>query len=299
MSKTIEELRKELKSKLRKPRSDKGVKRGSYGLRKDTGKVRYQYDVKLPEYSKYIRLKSRLLREMTDNGLRNDKNNYYCLVIRPPRTVYEPKSYISKGKKINRVSYVIAGSTIDLEKYRFNALKEIALLENEFTEKELVDLQYEIRITGALTPLDLFVKFYHLSLNKAHKWTYEHWRHDYSIVAEDVLIDDFVFNYDYAPGSPEFMPEYLEDLENYNLSRKDRLSRTRSYQQERILFKSKLVEELITPVRQTLLKERPDLSPVQLHKKLNKVINEQKDIIDKKVDEHMENWLDKLIEGGE
>lgn len=291
---SLEKLQRELKTKLRKPRCDKGKPRGSNSkVRSDKGEPRDYRQSQLVETTKYARIKSRLLNEEVDPSLYEqqlsvDANGIFNKVVKKSQHVQEARSYVSKGTKVNRMSYHIAGSTIDLEEYRFKSLQELVLYNPVITERLSKLYYYELRVTGAKDWFTLYCRLYHISPIDAFSWTYVHWRHDYEIVKGDVLIDDFVFNIDYSPGSKEFLPDYLTELNAYREELRSSLRRSKKWADERAIYKFELTSREDKRNREHIYAENPDKTAHQLNLLLRKARDMAR--IEQELNEHMVEW---------
>lgn len=291
---SLEELQRELKSKLRKPRCDKGKLRGANSkVRSDIGEPREYRKSHLVETTKYARVKSRLLNEDIDQSLYEqelsvDKNGIFNKVIKKSQHIQEARSYVSKGLKVNRNSYHIAGSTIDLEEYRFKSLQELALYNPHITDRLSKLYSYELRVTGAKNWLELYCRLYHISPVDMFGWTYEHWRHDYEIVKGDVLIDDFVFNIEHSPGTKEFLPEYLTELNAYREELRSTLRRTKKWADARARYEFELTSREDKRNRERIYAENADKTLSQL----NQLLREARDTtrIERELNEYMVEW---------
>lgn len=291
---SLEELQRELKSKLRKPRCDKGKLRGANSkVRSDKGEPRFYRQSQLVETSKYARVKSRLLNEEVDLSLYEqqlsvDKNGIFNKVIKKSQHIQEARSYVSKGLKVNRNSYHIAGSTIDLEEYRFNSLQELALYNPYISDKLSKLYSYELRVTGAENWLELYCRLYHISPVDMFAWTYEHWRHDYDIVKDDTLIDDFVFNIEHSPGTKEFLPDYLTELNAYREELRSILRRSKKWADTRARYEFELTSREDKRNRERIYAENTDKTLSQL----NQLLRETRDTarIEQELNEYMLEW---------
>lgn len=154
-----------------------------------------------------------------------DENGYYIVI--PASYVNKGQTYIQvyQGRRIEHTTRrVRTQKEIDLEQYRFEAYREQYILFNEQTVDEswypeicnmLItrysmtgDEAYEAIRKRKITWREYFCEFYHLEPRTAHMWSYEHWRRDYHFIPVQLLPDDFEFNYESAPGTDEFHPEW-------------------------------------------------------------------------------------------
>lgn len=209
----------------RKQRADKGKLRGEIAK-----------PIERDNHSKltiYTRVKQRMYNKdqrMLANGgygtfLDMDENSFYLSI--PARYQTKGHSYVQvyQGRRIEHtVRKVKIQNEVDLEKYRFDAYKEQAVLnpQQAVPEKYWPELRQMLIIrygmtgdeaTKALTKRqitweDLFCEFYFLDHENFWLWDYDRWKTDYSFVPVQQLPEDFVFNYNAAPGTDEFHPEW-------------------------------------------------------------------------------------------
>lgn len=209
----------------RKQRSDKGQPRGSIAKpieREPKNRLAIYMKVKNQMYNKDQRLQAT---GGYGTFLDMDENSFYLSI--PARYQNKGHFYVQQyqGRTIeHNVRRQRIQKEIDLEKYRFEAYKEQAVL----NPKEVVPSKYwpELRqmliirydmtgdeATQALTKRqinweDLFCEFYFLSHNDFWLWDYARWKMDYSFVPSQQLPEDFEFNYNASPGTEEFHPEW-------------------------------------------------------------------------------------------
>ena len=209
----------------RKQRSDKGQPRGTITKAQDrepTTKLAIYQRVKNKMYNKDQR--------MLSNGgygtfLDMDENSFYLSI--PARYQTKGHNYVQvyQGRRIEHtIRKVKIQNEVDLEKYRFDAYKEQAVLnpQQAIPEKYWPELRQMLIIrygmtgdeaTKALTKRqitweDLFCEFYFLDHENFWLWDYQHWKMDYSFVPAQQLPEDFQFSLDYSPGTEEFHPEW-------------------------------------------------------------------------------------------
>ena len=209
----------------RKQRSDKGQPRGEIAKaqnREPTTKLAIYQRVKNKMFNKNQR--------MLANGgygtfLDMDENSFYLSI--PARYQTKGHNYVQvyEGRKIEHtVRKVMIQKQLDLEKYRFEAYKEQAILhgseavpEKYWPElRQMLIIRYNFtgdEATQALTKRqitweELFCEFYFLDHENFWLWDYDRWKTDYSFVPVQQLPEDFVFNYNAAPGTDEFHPEW-------------------------------------------------------------------------------------------
>ena len=110
---------------------------------------------------------------------------------------------------------------VDLEHYRFDAWKEMAMDHPDEIVKPNDDLrgmlfhrygftteQSNQAIENRQVPwLTLFCETYFIRLEDAGKWDYETWRDYYDSCPTQALPDDFEFIYGVRPGTEYFHPE--------------------------------------------------------------------------------------------
>ena len=207
----------------RKIRNDKGVARGAYGRRtKDESPM-----------SIYNRVKARL---MNKDSLER-KDGSYLLEGFDVNGLYLPipASYITvaknykqdyQGRAIEHTTRrVRTQKAIDLEEYRFNALKDYAtdihkcnmlinvtpdvrgLLMNRgytFTNDDMIK---SFIFNNRITYKEWFCFVYYIALTEIHMWTYETWRDHYKCCGGLPLDGDFLFNPYSKPGTAEWHPE--------------------------------------------------------------------------------------------
>lgn len=209
----------------RKQRSDKGKPRGEIAKsnsRQPKTKLAIYTKVKNQMYNKDQRLQAQ---QGSGLFLEVDENSFYLSI--PARYINKGQYYVQvyEGRKIEHtVRRLRVQKEIDLEKYRFEAYKEQAVLNPKIAVQEqywpelrqMLIIRYEMtgdEATAALkkrqiTWEELFCEFYFLSKDDYWLWDYLHWRQDYSFIPVQQLPEDFVFNYNNSPGSKEFHPEW-------------------------------------------------------------------------------------------
>lgn len=209
----------------RKQRSDKGQPRGEIAKaekREPLNKMAIYQRVKNRMYNKDMKMKANV---GYGTFLDMDENSFYLSI--PARYRNEGKYYVQtyQGRKIEHtVRKVMIQKEVDLEKYRFEAYKEQAILNEEqpVPEKYWPELRQMLIIRYGMTGEeatqalckrqitwgDLFCEFYFLDKENFWLWDYERWKMDYSFVPAQQLPEDFVFNYEASPGTDEFHPEW-------------------------------------------------------------------------------------------
>lgn len=211
----------------RKQRSDIGKPRGKIN------RIKSQDIDKKSKLAIYQKVKSQMynkdqkLQAETGYGLflDMDENSFYLSI--PARYSNKGHIYVQvyQGRRIEHtVRRVRLQKEVDLEKYRFEAYKEQALLngtqavpEKYWPElRQMLIVRYNMTGDEATLALqkrqitweDLFCEFYFLSHHNFWLWDYERWKFDYSRVPCRQLPEDFCFYYEASPGSEDFHPEW-------------------------------------------------------------------------------------------
>lgn len=215
-----EELLQQLSILQSKPRADKGK--------------HHKYVFAQTDVSVYHRIISRLLHRsnlQVQNGdipvlPDTDDNGYYIPVDK--RVIPSNRTYIQhyQGREIvHSITQKIIQKPLDLERYRFNALRELATgsetkhlpLKPDADVYNLLQLRYSLSraqfnslSTGNNLPsnMEWFATVYHISIYDVSTWDYDTWRTYYSCCPVGKLDNEFVFSRAYKPGTPEFMPEW-------------------------------------------------------------------------------------------
>ena len=208
-------------------------------IRSDKGKERKPYKPRQPKESTnssamntYKRVLGRIKardQELVRNGevplLRGfDENGYFLVIPAAYATKACDYKQLHQGRVISHsVRRVCTQKEIDLEKYRFAALQEMAFSDqaNEpVTQLEHVRIMLRERYhliereidaclqRRKITWFELFCELYYLDPMEASLWDYETWLSHYRIAPKETLPDDFVFRIKTPPGTPEFMPEW-------------------------------------------------------------------------------------------
>lgn len=282
----------------RKQRSDKGTIRGPNSkTRSDKGEKRLPYASRDPVVSYQI-VKTRLLsKEVSsqDDGLQLDINSIFCPVIRQNKTKNEEYFVIIHGVKKNRTVRHIKGYTVDLEKYRFEALQNAAS-NIPIPEEYRSIFKQEIEQTNANTWIELFCRLYHIKEEDYLLWTYEHWKNDYLIMCEEKLDNNFQFNLQYSPGSEQFMPEYAFRIGELRQEKEETLVLSKEYENVKARYRDLLLSKAEQQIRNELLSQQEfdELSKTQLDKLVRKQINKEE--INSQVEDYMKNWLSNKVQ---
>ena len=287
----------------RKHRLDKGQIRGPNSrIRSDKGSRRFSSLGKTTNpVAQYLSLKTRLLNRPADSDgpykdyiVQTDQNNIFIPLVKHSSQKYVEYSVVSRSRKIARTVKHIAGYTTDLEKYRFNALQYLALNPSfKIDDKSIFKMEYQL--TNTDNPFDLFCCLYHIAPEDVLGWTYEKWLSHYRIVADTELTEDFVFNPEYMPGSPEFMPELWYAADKVNTEQRIAISLTKEYKNIRARVYGLELSKAKEIIKQRLLAQPESLewSMIKLEREINKLVDIEK--INFIVDEFMESWVtDKL-----
>lgn len=302
----MEETNNIVKTKTRKPRSDAGKKRGPNSkIRCDAGKKRdIQPEMRLKSaLTMYKKMRSQYLAdESVEVG--KDTNGIYVPVQQSDRRVDENTIVISRGQRLFRSTRIRKGRYIDLERYRFNALQEIA--SDQWTAEtyslfanEVCDLldSNDPSQSPIDSPLDLFVRLYHIREEDYIFWKYEDWRREYSIVYNDSqpLSDDFVFEYNKHVGI-DYALEYAEDLKLAKDTTMSEIENSRSYTLTMARMRQYLYSKQYSEVSRKITTDPANsgLTYTQLQTLIDKSID--KDKLDKDLEDYMVNWLEEQIQ---
>ena len=273
----------------RKVRSDKGVKRGPNSkCRSDKGLQRTRKE-SLP-VSIYCRVRKRVLNNNLyedkycyANDPLIDKNGLFRLITRSGYTKEGYYEIVSHGLAKHRMVKHIAASTVDLEKYRFEALYDLMMRKGNESPDESIFSQ-EINHTNADCYYELFQRLYHLPYDTLVFWTYEHWKHDYDIVKDTYLESDFTFNFHSAPGTPSFMPEYESVLEENKLARRLEIENSHEYKVLYSKERDKILSKICEQYRQEILNDplSEGLTQTAISRRVSKrVTNEDRALAEK------------------
>ncbi len=303
--KSKQELLKELEglgvlSNGRKSRSDKGKTRGPNSkVRSDKGTHRIAtYGVQKSPRAIYAALRARLLnREITYNSLviEQDINSIFMPAIKEDQVREGYYSVVIHGVKKERTIKHIKGYSVDLERYRFEALQDLAA-PTQFTEEDGQLFKQEIFLTRATTYLDLFCRLYHVREEDYLRWTYKHWKEDYLIVCDELLDNEFTFNLEHHPGSSEFMPEYASKVIELQQEKYMQVISSKEFTNMRARVRDLEISKVQEAIKSKLLED-----PLNAHKSLaaiNREAREKVDMgqVDQAVEEFMTLWLrDKAI----
>lgn len=291
--------------KTRKPRSDAGKKRGPNSkVRCDAGKKRdISPDMRLKSaLTMYKKMRSQYLAD-TSIEVGKDINGIYVPIQESDRRVDADTIVISRGQRLFRSTRIRKGRYIDLERYRFNALQEIA---NEQWTAETYDL-FAIEVSNLLdsedpsqspidSPLDLFVRLYHVREEEYIFWKYEDWRREYSIIYNDAEpIDDlFVFEcgkhvgIDYAM---EYKPDKDSEIENKRIA----IINSREYTIIKAATRQYIYSQEYGRVSKAVFEDpaNQNCSYDELNKLIDSQINRQA-IVDK-VEAAMQDWVSEKL----
>lgn len=205
-------------TKPRTPRSDKGQMRVDARVAKTKQAVYAAIKAKLYKKDQELinRGESPLLRGV-------DENSFYIVVPAAYETKADYHTQEHKGRSIQHtVRRVCTQKELDLERHRFNAWQEAALMCPEDPSiyipeiKQMLIVRYGLMGKDAddaiakrqISNFDLFCEFYHLAPKDAAMWDYDTWQSMYSYCPCMTLDDDFVFSLTLRPGTPEFHPEF-------------------------------------------------------------------------------------------
>lgn len=291
--------------KTRKPRSDAGKKRGPNSkVRCDAGKKRdISPDMRLKSaITMYKKMRSQYLAD-TSIEVGKDINGIYVPIQESDRRVDADTIVISRGQRLFRSTRIRKGRYIDLERYRFNALQEIA---NEQWTAETYDL-FAIEVSNLLdsenpsqspidSPLDLFVRLYHVREEEYIFWKYEDWRREYSIVYNDTEpIDDlFVFECGKIVGidyAMEYKPDKDSEVENKRLA----IINSREYTIIKAATRQYIYSQEYGRVSKAVFEDPANQNCS--YDELNKLIDSQIDwqVITDKVEAAMQDWVSEKL----
>lgn len=281
----------------RKIRCDKGKKRGPNSKpRSDKGQRHVNAPLQREPLTIYLVMKNKLLKqevESSEKGVRVDVNGIFIPIVRENTTRNGEYTYVHRGVKVNRTVKHIAGRTIDLEKYRFEALQSIAG-NRELTMKEKLGFYYEVDVTQAETTLELFTRLYHIKEEDYLRWSYDHWRHDYEIVGGQPL-ETLTFDIMHSPGTPEFMPEYADRVNELNECRRIELRGTQAYRDERAIYRDRLIGKHTAELTTHIVNDPvfATLSLRHIESIVRKALPMEQ--INYAVESHMNEWLENKI----
>lgn len=283
----------------RKVRSDADQKRGPNSrVRSDAGTRRYTtYNQPKEPLAIYLNVRGRLLAHSDDSEFQimPDQNYIFMPMKTENKTVTHNHSIVYRGKKIFRTVKHIKGKDIDLEKYRFAAIYS-KIICGQILPHQRPMFKNELERYPSDTWLELFCQLYHINESDALKWTYNIWISHYIIVCDDYLSSDFKFNVKYRPGSPEFMPEYADKVNELKQTKTLEIISSKAYINE----KAKVRDLLYAKTEEALKLEimaQPGSEQYSMQQ-LDRIVRQQIDYkeLDRQVDEHMQNWLEnKLI----
>ena len=185
-----------------------------------------------------------LLGDFDENGL---------FVVIP--AVYETKAcnykQVVEGRTIDHtVRRVCTQKEIDLEKYRFEALQEMAFSDQgnmPVTQLEHVRIMLAKRYglsandiarcleKRKITWWELYLELYHISEYEAALWDYDTWHSHYEIAPKETLPDDFEFRIKTPPGTKEFMPEWQYRRDKLEKIQEDKVNEERERKRNQFL----------------------------------------------------------------
>lgn len=301
-----------LDTPVRKGRSDKGKKRGPISkTRSDKGKRRISTNgVSKSKLAVYKSVRNKLLnRENVPDSYKveTDINGYYLLMVKDNSVINIYHQVTYHGQTINRNVKHVKGYTIDLEKYRFEALQELALTIGKYSIDKIPNIrqtfknEYE-QVKEILPPLiefctilDLFCAFYHINEEDAILWTYEKWLADYRIVADDILDLGFKFKITERPGTESFLPEYKDSVYLKELQCRESLKHSKQYIDFKAKTRDKIYADEFTQLRRDImtLPESAQYSMQQLNRLINRMIDYDK--LDEQLNKELEEWLDNHV----
>lgn len=291
--------------KTRKPRSDAGKKRGPNSkVRCDAGKKRdIQPDMRLKSaLTMYKKMRSQYLAdESIEVG--KDINGIYVPIQESDRRVNADTIVISRGQRLFRSTRIRKGRYIDLERYRFNALQEISssqwtaetygLFANEVCD--LLDSEDPSQ-SPIDSPLDLFVRLYHVREEEYIFWKYEDWRREYSIVYNDAVpIDDlFVFECGKHVGI-DYAMEYKSDKDAETENKRLEVMNSREYTIVKAATRQYIYSQEYSRVSKAVF-EDPANSKLT-YDELRKLVDSQIDYqaITDKVEAAMQEWVSEKL----
>lgn len=240
----------------RKQRADKGRPRGEIAKpieRDNHSKLAVYMRVKQRMYNKDLKLQST---QGYGTFLDMDENSFYLSI--PARYANKGHFYVQihEGRRIEHtVRRVRLQKEVDLEKYRFEAYKEQALLHGSeaIPEKYWPELRQMLIIrynftgdeaTKALTKRQitweqLFCEFYFLPEDNYWQWEYDRWKMDYSFVPAQQLPEDFQFSLDYSPGTEEFHPEWAYKANERRAQAQEELEQERKRKSDQFIWNMK------------------------------------------------------------
>lgn len=291
--------------KTRKPRSDAGKKRGPNSkVRCDAGKKRdIQPDMRLKSaLTMYKKMRSQYLADASIE-VGEDINGIYVPIQEDNRRIDADTIVISRGQRLFRSTRIRKGRYIDLERYRFNALQEIAsdqwtaetyglfanevcrLLDNENPSQSPID-----------SPLDLFVRLYHVREEEYIFWKYEDWRREYSIVYNDTqpLDDLFVFECNKHVGI-DYAMEYKSDKDSETENKRLEIINSREYTIIKAATRQYIYSQEYGRVSKAVF-ENPD-NQNRSYDELRKLVDSQIDrqAITDKVEAAMQDWVSEKL----
>ena len=281
----------------RKVRNDKGKARGPNShIRSDAGMKRASYISLQSKMKTYLSVKNKLLSKVVSNedeSLQLDHNNIFIVIKRKNKSVQGYNQVVYRGKALHRTVKHIQVKSIDLEKFRFEAIQDA--LFNEFTTRDAARFKQELKalnLTEDCSFFKLFCELYHIKSEDAPRWKYEDWRVMYDMVSSQVLPSEFKFNYDERPGTDAFNALYLADFRSAKLAQ---ITSSKEYINERARYRDLLLAQEKQKYRFELLNDpiSEDWTTTKLSREVNKRIDKIR--INKQVEEYMSAWCEKKL----
>lgn len=289
------------KLKQRKPRSDAGKKRGPNSKQRcDIGKPRTMKPTVKTALTIYRKMISTYCNDESVNIV-VDINNIFVPYQEEKRRIEKEHSVLTHGQRIFRDTRLVKGRYIDLEKYRFNALQELATedwsYDSYYTFQEIIATLLGPDADNLIdTPMDLFCRLYHIKQEDSIRWSYEKWRHEYNIVYDDAnpLSNDFEFYLDKEVGK-DYALEYSEDLQLANESAIDEIKDSRDYILTRARMQQYLYSKQYSEVSRRITTDPANngLTYNQLKKLIDSSIDQER--LDKDLEDYMSDWVNDQI----
>ena len=282
----------------RKIRSDANKQRGPNSkIRSDAGTQRYStHGMQKEPLAVYSNVRGRLLSRSAESDFQimPDTNYIFMPMKRENKTINQNHFIVHRGKRIFRTVKHIKGNNIDLEKYRFNAIYS-KILYGAIQQHHKPLFKNELDLYPSETWLELFCQLYHIKENEALKWSYDNWRSHYIIVCDDYLSPEFKLNIKHKPGSPEFLPEYADKVNELKQTKMLEVVSSKMYINERARVRDLIYTKAEEAIKAEIMAQPNSEQYTMLQ--LDKMVRQQVDYkeLDRKVDEQMQEWLENKI----
>lgn len=282
----------------RKARSDQDQKRGPNAhIRSDAGLQRISTNgVQKTPLAVYANVRGRLLNRSAESDFQicPDQNLIFMPMKRESKVVNKNHFVVHRGQRLFRTVKHIKGTDIDLEKYRFEAIQSQIFM-GEIPAHKRPLFRIELETYPSETWLDLFCQLYHSTELDALRWKYNNWRNHYLIVCDDYLSPEFKFNVKYKPGSPEFLPEYADKVNELKQAKTFEVITSKVYINERARVRDLIYTKEEETIKAEIMAQPNSEQYTMLQ--LDKMVRQQVDYkeLDRKVDAQMREWLENKI----